>query len=130
MKSAESSEHPVPVTTEDGHQRDRKGNPLAMSFNIKDNPNEIPSMHTLMKEQKKIMRFLDTIHQQFQAEADLCSQDESNLSQGLQGILDYEKAQMAAIDSHYQSIWQELEKMRDATKDDLKDKIRLLKDRQ
>ena len=37
---------------------DRKGNPMAMSFSLKQNPNEIPSMHTQFKQAQKVKEYM------------------------------------------------------------------------
>ena len=59
------------------------GNPLGMSFSLKKNPNEIPSVITQQKQIKRINQYVEKVEQQIKSEIDICIQDQLNLVQGL-----------------------------------------------
>ena len=41
----------------------RKVDPLAMSFSLKDNPNEIPSMHMHQRQAAKVVKYVKKMHE-------------------------------------------------------------------
>lgn len=75
------------------------------------------------------MAFIESIKQQIKFEIDLCLRDQLNLNQGLQGIIDYENQQGALVDSHFQTILNQINREKQKLKEELKSKIALMKDR-
>jgi hypothetical protein len=41
----------------------RKVDPMAMSFTLKDNPNEIPSMHMHLRQASKVVKYVKKMHE-------------------------------------------------------------------
>ena len=46
-----------------------------MSFSLKDNPNEIPSMHMHLRQASKVIKYVKKMHEQIESEIHLCLQD-------------------------------------------------------